>query len=594
MKKVALGCMVALFAFVFAAPALAASSDDPGPSTGWLEICKNSDPTGPVSGNFSFTVTDGDYTSTQTVAVGTCTAPFQLPSGTATVTENAVPYAQVTAISALPESNLVPGSVDLADGSAQFTITGGDISTTTTAMFTNKEVTGYIEVCKQAAPGSGLTGSFQFTINGAMGFQDVVSVPVGACSDSIQVPAGSVTVIETGDAATYVVSITSVPAGSLLSSDLGSATATVAVAAGDVSTESIVTFVDSPSVLKICKVAGDPSLLGQDYTFTANSASVTVPAGPPPGGTCVIVPGIYRAGTTVNIAENVVPGTAVSSITVDPSDREVPGSNDPTDRTDSVVLGSGETVVTYTNVPAPPGLLKICKIAGPGVASGSLWTFTVAGLPGSVTVPAGSCALVTGPESGGGFPFNSTQTITETPVAGYSVTSIAADPANRLDSSSTATGTATVTIGSGVTEALYTDAASGTPAPTPGTGTGTGTGSGTGTGTGTGSGTGAGSGAGTGTGAGAGAGAATVAATNAPAAISHGRVLFAWLVKRNGRYYLVIKVASAAKTAHVRLSELGKKGALIRRTTLVVQTGKKEMVKVPVASAVRSIKVAVL
>jgi hypothetical protein len=70
--------------------------------------------------------------------------------------------------------------------------------------------------------------------------------------------------------------------------------------------------------------------------------------------------------------------------------------------------------------------------------------------------------------------------------------------------------------------------------------------------------------------------------------------MFARLVKRNGRHYLVIKVASAAKTAGVRLSELGRTGALIRRTTLVVQTGKKEMVKIPVASAVRSIRVAVL
>ncbi len=59
----------------------------------------------------------------------------------------------------------------------------------------------------------------------------------------------------------------------------------------------------------------------------------------------------------------------------------------------------------------------------------------------------------------GGFPFNSTQRITENPVSGYAVTAIAGDPADRLVSSDLATGTATVTIGSGVTEAMYTDAA---------------------------------------------------------------------------------------------------------------------------------------
>ncbi len=577
MKKIVLGCTIALFAFVFAAPAMAASSSDDPAGTGWLEICKNADPAGPVTGPFTFSVTDGDYSSTQTVTTGTCTAPFQVPTGTATVTENAVPYATVTAISALPESNLVPGSVTLGPGgSAQFTITGGDQSTTTTAIFTNKEVTGYVEVCKNAAPGTGLTGSFQFTITGAMGFSDVVSVPVGACSDSIQVPAGQVQVQETGDDATYVVSISAIPAGNLISSDLGSATATLAVSAGDVSTETIVTFVDSPSVLKICKVAGDDSLLGQNYTFSANGTSVTIPAGPPPGGTCVIVPGIYRAGTTVDIAENIVPGTEVSSITVSPSDREVPGANDPAAGTDSVILGSGETIVTYTNVPAPPGLLKICKIAGPGVASGSLWTFTVAGLSGSVTVPAGSCTLVAGPESGGGFPFNSTQTITETPTAGFSVTNIAADPSGRLDSSDLATGTSTVTIGSGVTEALYTDAAN--PAPPAGTGSTPPT-----TTT-----------AVTNNGTVAVAVPVTVAKAQTGAAIVRGRVTFAWLVRRGGQYYLVIKVASHAHKAQVRLSELGKRGAVIKRVTLIVGTGKKEMVKVPYAKAVHSVKVAIV
>lgn len=572
MKKLVLGCTIALFAFVFAAPAMAASSDDPG--TGWLEICKNADPTGPVSGPFTFSVTDGDYSSTQTVTTGTCTAPFEVPTGTATVTENAVPYATVTAISALPESNLVPGSVILGPGgSAQFTITGGDQSTTTTAMFTNKEVTGYVEVCKNAAPGSGLTGSFQFTITGAMGFSDIVNVPVGACSDSIQVPAGQVQVQETGDAATYVVSISTIPAGNLISSDLDSATATVAVSAGDVSTETIVTFVDSPSVLKICKVAGDPSLLGQDFTFTANGTSVTVPAGPPPGGTCVLVPGIYRAGTTVDIAEGVVPGTEVSSIVVSPSDREVPGANDPADGTDSVVLGSGETIVTYTNVPAPPGLLKICKIAGPGVASGSPWTFTVAGVPGSVTVPAGSCALVAGPDAGG-FPYNSTQTITETPTTGFSVTNIAADPSDRLDSSDLATGTAIVTIGSGVTEALYTDAASAAPPASTGTGSTPATTTTAATKT--------------------VAVSTPVTVSKATGAILHARVMFAWLVRRGSQYYLVIKVSSQAKTAHVRLSELGKRGAVIKRITLIIGTDKKELVKVPYARTVHSVKVAIV
>lgn len=39
--------------------------------------------------------------------------------------------------------------------------------------------------------GSAAGGTFRFTITGAMGFSQIVSAPVGACSNSILVPAGS-------------------------------------------------------------------------------------------------------------------------------------------------------------------------------------------------------------------------------------------------------------------------------------------------------------------------------------------------------------------------------------------------------------------
>src|SRR5262249_22992228 len=157
---------------------------------------------------------------------------------------------------------------------------------------------------------------------------------------------------------------------------------------GDVPKESIITFTNSTSTLKICKQLASNDLLPPiapftSFPFTANGVAVTVPA-----GTCELVPVFYRAGTTVNIAEGGVPGTQVKSIVAQPDGREVPGSNNPAARTESVVLGPGETVVTYTNDPAPPGTLKICKNAGPGVAAGSMWSFTLAGLSGTIAVPA--------------------------------------------------------------------------------------------------------------------------------------------------------------------------------------------------------------
>jgi hypothetical protein len=592
MKRVLLGAAVAVLAMAFAAPAMAATSDDPG---GFLEICKAADTSAPVTGPFTFTVSEGGATvATQTVTTGTCSAPFAVPAGTATVTETAVPFATVTAIRTIPADRLIssnPGTPPNSgpNGNAVVTVVPGDISTTTTVTFTNKEVTGFIEVCKQAATGSGLTGTFQFTISGAMGFSDTVSVPVGACSSSIQVPAGSVIVQETGSPATFVTSITVSPSSALESTavagfspnpDVTNGRVAVAVAAGDVSSETIVTFTNSNAVLKICKVAGTNSLgsipVGENFPFTANGTSVTVPAGPPPGGTCEIVPGIFRAGTTVALAEGIVPGTQVSSITVAPGDREVPAGNaNLTARTVTVVLGSGETVVTYTNVPAPPGTLKICKVAGPGVAAGALFTFTVAGLSGTTSVPAGSCVIV------GPFPFNSTQTITESVPSGFKVTSIAADPSNRLVSSTATSGT--VLVGTGVTEILFTDAAAGatgTPAPgAPGASNPTGGSSGTTSGTGTRGGTGT-------TGA--------TSTSGVAGAQSRGHVTYLHLIRRNGRYYLQLKVVAQGKTAKVRLSELSRKGKLLRRVTFSVATGRMQTVRIPYSIGTRSLKIAVV
>lgn len=573
MRRALLGSVVALLSVVaFSTTALASASD---PATGYLEVCKSADTTGPVTGPFTFRVTeDGAVVATQTVTTGTCSAPFTVPSGTATVTEASVPYATVTDISATPASNLV--SSDLATGAAVVNVAAGDISTTTTLKFTNKEVTGYVEVCKKAATGSGLTGSFQFTITGAMGFSQNVSVPVGACSNSIQVPAGPVTIKETSPA-TYVTAIDVQPAANEISSSLSDATTRINVAGGDVSTETIATFTDAASVLKICKVAGDSSLLGQNFPFTANGSSLTVPAGSPPGGTCELVPGVYTAGTTVDIAEGIVPGTEVSDITVGPSSREVSGSLSLTNRTVSVVLGSGETVVTYTNVPAPPGTLKICKVAGAGVAPGSMWTFTVSGMTGSVTVPAGSCTIA------GQFAFNSTHTITETATPGFAVTAITANPASRLvGTPNLATGTASVMIGTGVTEALYTNAAAAPTTGTSGTGpSGTGTSGSTGTsGTGTSGSTG------------------TSGTTGSHPAAHHkqaARLRFARLIKRHGRYYVVCSISSSAKHARVRLTELDKKHKMLRRAMMTVRTGRTVTLRLPGnSSKVRSIKLEVL
>ncbi len=71
-----------------------------------------------------------------------------------------------------------------------------------------------------------------------------------------------------------------------------------------------------------------------------------------------------------------------------------------------------ETVATYTNYAAPPGTLKICKIAGPGITIGTNFRFMLLGMPQIYNVPAGpppggSCQII------GTFPVNTRLTVAE-------------------------------------------------------------------------------------------------------------------------------------------------------------------------------------
>jgi hypothetical protein len=112
----------------------------------------------------------------------------------------------------------------------------------------------------------------------------------------------------------------------------------------------------------------------------------------------------------------------------------------------------------------PCGTLKICKVAGAGVAPGTPYTFTIAppatSGPSSVIVPAGPapggyCEVV-----GDDFTIGSTVTITEQVALGDQVIAIATVPPPI--SSNLTTGTVSIVITQGVNEATYTDTAPGT------------------------------------------------------------------------------------------------------------------------------------
>jgi hypothetical protein len=140
----------------------------------------------------------------------------------------------------------------------------------------------------------------------------------------------------------------------------------------------------SPGLLKICKVAGPGIAVGTPFIFSAGSATFSVPAGPPPGGTCVSGPQL-PVGSPVTVSETIPRGDTVSSISVAPAGQVIGAPNLAGGSVD-VTMGSGVTEVTFTD--KRTGFVEICKS---GDVLGS-FTFTVTpGNVGPFTVPAGAC-----------------------------------------------------------------------------------------------------------------------------------------------------------------------------------------------------------
>ncbi len=103
--------------------------------------------------------------------------------------------------------------------------------------------------------------------------------------------------------------------------------------------------------IKVCKIAGSGVTVGTNFTFTVGGRTVTVPAGPASqGGTCKIVGGFTR-GSNVTVTEAAKAGTHVSSIKVQPLDRQV--SKSTANRTATVKVARTLTVVTFTNAANP-------------------------------------------------------------------------------------------------------------------------------------------------------------------------------------------------------------------------------------------------
>ncbi len=600
MKKVLLGAVVAVGMMVFAAPAFAA--------TGYVEICKTTPagafPTGlSNTPNFTYTVSNGG--GTVVVPNNSCSHPVPVtvpaPSGNVTVTETLASFFRVSSITTAPGSALV--SSNLTTGTAVVSVpAAADSSGAVVVNYRNVPVVGHIEVCKSNAADAGLTGSFTFTITGptGSGFTTTTTVPIGHCSFPIAVPAGTNTVTE---AAPNSVSSITVVNGAPSTTNAAGGTATVTVkpdvAPGNLSQETIVTFVDETVQLKICKIASD-ALVTSPYTFTV---SATEPAGgnPVPNrtvtvlpGQCQLVPGPYtnpngttgwRAGTRVTISEGVVPGTAVTAISVVPASAELgprvlsplPNPTQPGPAgSDVVALAPGETQVSFTNDTVPGGMLKVCESPDAKAPVGTMFTFRVisfapAGITTTASVPVGSCTIVPNPARADGlWPYNSIVDIFQNAIPGLPAVpgGITVSPSARLLAQ--VTGAVAVSIGSGdeTIATFLNDPASATSGSSSSSG---------------------GSLAGVAAPATAGA-VAAISGSNAGAAAGKAAQLrSAKLIKLHGAHYLVLRVVSSHKTAKIRVTELNKRGQKIRSFVVTVRANRSARVLVPWGASVKTV-----
>lgn len=194
-----------------------------------------------------------------------------------------------------------------------------------------------------------------------------------------------------------------------------------------------VTPIDSTGILKICKVAGPGVPVGTPFSFTAGGSSFTVPAGPAPGGLCVIGPS-FAVGTVVTVRETIPAGHGVVSITVAPPGRLV-GAPDLVGGGVRVTIGSGVTEVTYTNEKRT-GFLEICKR---GDVRGDFTFMVNPGGLGPFTVPAGACSPAIEVPAG-------LVQIREMPAPGTTMSGCATIPAGRQGTCDLGSLTSTVTV----------------------------------------------------------------------------------------------------------------------------------------------------
>lgn len=416
---------------------------------GTLSVCKAA---GAGTTPFPFTVTQGTNTfSLNLLSGGDCWFLTTPVGNTVFVDENPPTGFQVTGIAVSPTSAILAGSLNLGTGTVGVTIGEG----TTVVTYTNgtPPPPGTLSICKAAGAG---TSPFPFTVTSPGTATQSFNLFSGGDCSSFSYPVGTNVVVDENPPSGFQVNVISVtPASAVVAGTLNLGTGTVGVTIGAGTTS--VTYTNGPvappvGTLLICKAAGAGEL---PFPFTTSSGGATQSFSLLSGGSCRNTS--YPVGTTVVVDENPPTAFQVNNIAVSPTSAIVTGTLNLGTGTVTVTVGTGTTTVTYTNGPVTPqGLLKVCKVAGPGVAVGTPFNFTAGSTSFQVNAlapPGGECTQV------GTFPIGSSVLVDEVVPTGTQVESIVVDPASAMVGGSLdlAAGSVVVTIGAGTTEVIFTN-----------------------------------------------------------------------------------------------------------------------------------------
>jgi len=324
---------------------------------GYIEICKNAGDPFVAPGPWMFTLSQGNWSTTQSVLAGQCTGDVAVNPGQVNVSETFAAPDYVSSIASIPSGDLL-GS-NLANGSATFAVASG---VATTAVFTNDVQTGYVKVCKTLAPGSdALTGMpFNFNVSDAAGSQVITVIASApgqtACSpDYSALPIGSVaTVTEQSVPNVALTGVSVTPA----SADAGSTNTTAAVRVGP--SVNAANFTNTAlGWVEVCKNAADASTAGQTFNFTVNGGS----SFPVTAGQCsqpIQVPAGTASIAEAANANYYLANVTTVSVTDPAGSRLLTG---PTTNPATVLVPFGgvgnETIATFTNA-VVQGAFKIC------------------------------------------------------------------------------------------------------------------------------------------------------------------------------------------------------------------------------------------